>query len=1014
MQKRILFLLVALFLLCVVQVARAQFPGYHVQHFNNENGMPNSIKGLLQDNNGFVWIATESGLVRFDGMRFVHFNRSENGEAINRLFDVRTTASGRIYLLAEAERFYTVTRNNTLRRIAADSILREQGDVEAHISMAQRLYLRCREKFHSGNLPEWALPGISGIGRSYANTITKLGGNYYYLNQKGTLVAADTSLSRAERIDPQIPRLSKVAGKPAGDSLPVSLIQTPGQIFLRCADSIYELRFSSRNKIARAKPVLYIGGISNIVGLLQLPHLKTTIVATLTDGIYVFRRQDLSTLRLGNRDANVFYAQAPAGADGVLTPKGMIAPGQFVPLRITCSPYNILKTREGTFYLNRRDPYSAAVAHLDTNLQLLREIPAGRNAAFSFRQAKDGRIWMTAENAFLGTIENDSIAWKQQPPGLPDDFRVANFIESGDNRFWIVGNKGLAAVDFNKNTARLFPGLENKSVRALYEDAMGTLWIGTYGNGFYALYRNELVHFPVDPNRYLSYVHVFMPDQSGRIWMTTNHGLFLFDTKDLYSYLVKRDGMPYFFYMDHTDGLATSEFNGGCIPAGIVLQNGKFSLPTMNGLVQFYADSIYPVFPRSDIYVDRIVADTVSLEATAGRIRIPKKLRNLQFHISSPYFGNSYNQSVEYKLDDERDQWHLLDKDYVIELNNISKGEHSIRLRKRSGFGKDQVVARRIDFFVEPVFVETLAFKLLLLTGIAALFYLFYRIRIRLLLEQKKLLEKNVAEATKEQHALIGSLESVVAALESSKDELQKMVQFKEHLAMVVTHDLQSPLRFLSDAMDRLHRHHLAIGGETEELSREIKKTSGNIYQFVADFTVWIKNINVQGHIDPKPVPLRPLLDELKDFFAELQKARGNRLVMELPEGICISTSYQLLKVILRNLIDNANKHTREGLITIRVEEVGGEAIIEISDTGAGISPAVLQKILQHSSDSELFSYGKQTNVLGFGYRFVTDFCKLMGVSLDIRSNVGEGTIVKLYHFRTCAKATTAATPFNV
>uniref|UniRef100_A0A183CSH1 HTH luxR-type domain-containing protein n=1 Tax=Globodera pallida TaxID=36090 RepID=A0A183CSH1_GLOPA len=60
--------------------------GYWVQHFTDENGLPqNSVKAILRDGNGFIWLTTEAGVVRFDGHSFLTFDRSDLPISSNRI-----------------------------------------------------------------------------------------------------------------------------------------------------------------------------------------------------------------------------------------------------------------------------------------------------------------------------------------------------------------------------------------------------------------------------------------------------------------------------------------------------------------------------------------------------------------------------------------------------------------------------------------------------------------------------------------------------------------------------------------------------------------------------------------------------------------------------------------------------------------------------------------------------------------------------------------------------------------
>ena len=84
---------------------------------------------------------------------------------------------------------------------------------------------------------------------------------------------------------------------------------------------------------------------------------------------------------------------------------------------------------------------------------------------------------------------------------------------------------------------------------------------------------------PMDRNNYLAAAHSFLEDQNGYLWVTTNRGLFQMAIKDLHQYLENNAFSPYYHYYEQSDGLLTNEFNGGCNPSGITLNNGKFCFP---------------------------------------------------------------------------------------------------------------------------------------------------------------------------------------------------------------------------------------------------------------------------------------------------------------------------------------------------------------------------------------------------------------------------------------------------
>ncbi|MHA4842926.1 ATP-binding protein [Flavitalea antarctica] len=93
--------------------------------------------------------------------------------------------------------------------------------------------------------------------------------------------------------------------------------------------------------------------------------------------------------------------------------------------------------------------------------------------------------------------------------------------------------------------------------------------------------------------------------------------------------------------------------------------------------------------------------------------------------------------------------------------------------------------------------------------------------------------------------------------------------------------------------------------------------------------------------------------------------------------------------IILRNLVENTNKYTKHGQIDIEVSIVAKRVTIAIADTGTGFRPAILEK-LNNVITRPLGNYSREEE-LGYGYQFITDFCKLLNLKIEIESG-GNGT----------------------
>jgi signal transduction histidine kinase len=985
---------VTFFILFTQQIA-AQSSNYSIQQYNSENGFQNSLKGIEVDKRGYVWFATESVLVRYDGKQFKQYSATNFPVIkINRISYIGLTKDSNIYIVSDGNKFYTWSYKGVLEYMSPEEISRKIDNSVANVNPYD-VYGVCRSKFNHKLIPAWALPDFQLINKSFFNSIVYRNGHYYFFNSSRALIEADTALSQFKKLSFENILIAKTSSETLQPAT-ASLIRQGREIYLRYGEMIYRLDFLKHQNLVSAEPVLKIGNISNVNCFLQLPSYNISMVGTRADGIFIFKREDFSTLLFKDVEANIAYAEAPYRDSGIITKKGVLFPRKSRLLPAGFALESILKTSEGTYYLNRRgDEKNSGIVELDDNLHEIRTIYEYVLSVRCFQQLKDGSVWLAVDNRFLGEVVGDHIAWIKPPQGLPKDLRINTFIEAGKNEFWIACNKGFAKFNVATNHISFIPELNNINVRTLYTDKRNILWIGTYGNGFYAWYKEKLISFPQDQNNYLDNANGFIEDKNSFLWISTNHGLFQVASKDLYHYLDDQSQSIYYYYHDHAEGFLTNEFNGGCTPSAIQLGNGKISFPSIKGFVQFNPDSIKPILPTAEIYVDAVLADTTSFYDESN-IKILHRTNHVQFFVSSPYFGNSYNQTIQYKLKGVSNTWYTINESGYIEFNQLRGGNYSLLLRKQTGFGTNSFCTKEISFYVQPAIYDTWFFRVLMLGLLAGLIYLIYRFRVHYLLRQKSKLQKEVFERTKEQTALIKNLEDVIAELEQSQDSLYNTVLFKEKLAMIISHDIQSPLRFLSEAANKAYEKSLQNSfSDITELTKELKNTSQNIYHFVQDFNSWINSMDKNFNLQNNWVNLSELMNELSVFFTELVKVKNNKIILEADSSATIYSDYQLLKIILRNIIDNANKHTINGTICVTLHTHGDKASITITDTGKGIDALTLSKLNKRIRHYVHHDFTKEKEI-GFGYRFVIDFCKLLNIHLSIESNPGSGTAIQL------------------
>ena len=250
--------------------------------------------------------------------------------------------------------------------------------------------------------------------------------------------------------------------------------------------------------------------------------------------------------------------------------------------------------------------------------------------------------------------------------------------------------------------------------------------------------------------------------------------------------------------------------------------------------------------------------------------------------------------------------------------------------------------------------------------------------------KQKKNLERVVAQKTEE-------LRFSLLQLEATEVELTNNLAFRERMISIVMHDLKSPLNFVHKIAAAMYESNSTISQtDLHRLSFELYQTTFDINNFVNNLLQWLNSTK-------KNIKLSYTTEKLNDFIrnncavyfkiASEKKLQFNLLASD---NISITADFSLFSIVLRNLLDNAIKNTREGKIEITAHIDERLQYIIISDSGSGIAP---DKIVELESGVITKKTSESTQI---GYRIVYDLMQKMKGSIHIKSAADKGTKITL------------------
>jgi signal transduction histidine kinase len=146
------------------------------------------------------------------------------------------------------------------------------------------------------------------------------------------------------------------------------------------------------------------------------------------------------------------------------------------------------------------------------------------------------------------------------------------------------------------------------------------------------------------------------------------------------------------------------------------------------------------------------------------------------------------------------------------------------------------------------------------------------------------------------------------------------------------------------------------------------------------------------------PARLDELRDELERTFRQVAQDKGLQFRIDLDPALpaAIRTDMPRLKQVLKNLLANAFKFTRQGGVSLRVVPAEGRIAFAVADTGIGI-PAEKQKIIFEAFRQADGTTSRQYGGTGLGLSISRELTRLLGGEIQVASEPGKGSTFTLY-----------------
>ncbi len=760
---------------------------YGYQSWQTDTGLPqNTVHAIVQGRDGFLWIATEGGLVRFDGVEFrtmTHANTPDlPSDLIDNLLEDRTGTlwigtsgglarmrDGKLEAFGPARGIPATQvwqmfedRQGRVWALSAAGIFRIEAERVTHVEVDAALTENSR-----------MAAGVDGslwLGTADGLEVRTAGGTFQSVGAAGEIqaLAVDRSGTVWAGLRSGLEGCSttgcRMVAVPGGGAIN-ALVATPsGQIWIGTDAGISFVRGSQLQ--AFGKPVGRVGflfrdregmlwagtsrGLMRIrpdgLGAEQLPSGDVFLSAaedregdlwlgTESGGLAVLRDRKFSALTAADGLSDEYVlalAQAPNGSVGVGTKGGglnVFHDGKFHALTTAQGLASnvvlaVAAAADGVMWVGTPD-----------GLDMLRSGKVARSFTTADGLADDfvrslyvgggGELWIGTRHGLSRYSDGRFTTWTALD-GLGSNL-VGAITEDREGTLWIGTLGGLSSFrdgKFKNFTKK--DGLSSDVITALYAGHDGTLWIGTNDGGLNRSRGGRIV--PVGGTQLPRRVLGILEDASGFLWIGSNTGVYRVN-RDRLNRAVDGGAVPEALRFGVADGMRISECSSGGHPAAVQLKDGTLWFATLKGIARVDPEHMPVNGVPPQIAIERVSVDDAA-QTPAAVLKVPPGHSHYEFDYAGLSFVAPQKVEYRYQLEGFDRAWVDAGTRRAAYYTNLPHGSYTFRVIARNNDGIWSEAAAITGLTVEPHVYQTMWFRVLVGLTLLGVAYAVWRRRL--------------------------------------------------------------------------------------------------------------------------------------------------------------------------------------------------------------------------------------------------------------------------------------------
>jgi signal transduction histidine kinase/ligand-binding sensor domain-containing protein len=930
---------------------------YSHRVWRTEDGLPqNRVQAIAQTPEGYLWVGTSEGLARFDGVRFLIFDRS-NTPAIadDSILSLEAVPDGSLWIGTEGGGLLHYVRG--VFQTFGEKEGLSNGFVRATLlDKAGTLWVGTdRGFFRSSKGGFVRLDGTPEVPLASVTGIVQDGTGKIWASSAAGLLEIDGGQLKRRQCDRQ-PRIA--------NSLAVSFLRE-GLIADACGVPgirIPDLPISTVLRDASGK--LWIGTVSK--GLVSIdPNSGASTgyesPAVLPDNTVLLLFEDRQhNIWVGAQDGLVRLSQAlvtTVGAsegisdDNISTtyedPKGVLwivtYTGQIYKLKGMTPeryslPASVRDLRFRNVFMDRHDNYwfgaaGAGVVRLSQGkvTRFTRKEGLRSDSVRQIFEDSRGMMWF-ATSSGLSKWDGNAFANYYLEEGLSYP-SVRCLAETSDGDILAGTDAGLNRIHKGRIVPDpLFAGLKHEKIWSLYVDGK-SLWLGTRGGGLVLIRDGKITRFTTRDGLASNSIYQIIDDRAGRLWLSSPVGVSSVRRAEFESAASGARAPVHAVAYGNADGMSTSQMYGGVQPAGCRRASGDLWFPTVRGAVKL--DPSHLPERRSGPALIESISTADTMLPVSGEVVIPPGRGRLQIDFTACDLVAPQQVSFRYKLENFDDSWTTATRSRSAFYSNLPPGHYKFRVIAEdmgAGSASSEAVA---SIYSKPAFHQTGWFysllAVLLMCGLLAGMWGYARqtrARFALLLNERTRLAREMHDTVIQGCVGVSTLLEAVARFQ--RTNMAEASQLLAHARSQIKETLEEARQAVWDL--RQPKNHQSPISDLFDLARKLGSEYG---------------ANVETDIAGEPTSLDPMTE-------------------------------RTLLLVGREALRNSVSHGNPTRLSVRIAFEPTRARMEVRDDGKGFNADIATPGLEGH----------------FGIIGMRERVEQSGGTFALQSHPGKGTVV--------------------